>query len=113
MTRHLSRLVVVITVLAVSLAGGVAAAEGGQAPVRLPFEPGGSTYSNTVTVRPGDHLWKISAHHLDELRGRSPEDEEISLYWRAVIAVNLPGLRSGDPDVIYPGETVVLPPVSG
>jgi nucleoid-associated protein YgaU len=38
--------------------------------------------------------------------------DEISPYWRVVIETNREGLRSGDPDLIYPGETVVLPPVN-
>jgi nucleoid-associated protein YgaU len=42
--------------------------------------------------------------------GRKPEDTEITPYWRQVIEVNREGLLSGDPDLIYPGEMVTLPP---
>lgn len=64
----------------------------------------------TVVVQPGDHLWKISEHRLGEVLGRDPEDAEVSPFWRAVIDSNVDRLRSGDPDLIYPGEEVFLPP---
>lgn len=65
--------------------------------------------SGTVVVQAGDHLWKISARHLDEQAGES----EIAPYWRRVVDVNTPRLRSGDPDLIYPGEIVQLPAIPG
>jgi nucleoid-associated protein YgaU len=55
-------------------------------------------------VAKGDHLWKISARHLD-----TDANHEIAPYWRQLIEVNTPHLRSGDPDLIYPGEVVELP----
>jgi len=64
----------------------------------------------TVVVENGDHLWKISASHLDDALGRPAEDGEIAPFWRSVIESNRDDLRSGDPDLIYPGEVVVLPP---
>jgi nucleoid-associated protein YgaU len=36
----------------------------------------------------------------------------ISPYWRAVIRANRAALRSGDPDLIFPGEWISLPPTS-
>jgi nucleoid-associated protein YgaU len=65
-----------------------------------------------VEVIKGDSLWKISERRLDEVIGREAMADEISPYWRVVIETNREGLRSGDPDLIYPGETVVLPPVN-
>jgi len=62
-----------------------------------------------VVVEKGDHLWKISAQHLAESMGRPPESSEVSPYWKDVIEMNMHGLRSGDPDLIYPGEIVTLP----
>jgi hypothetical protein len=61
-------------------------------------------------VEPGDHLWKISEEHLAGVLGRAVGDAEIDPYWRSVIDANRSHLRSGDPDLIYPGETVALPP---
>lgn len=70
-------------------------------------------HPTTVTVRTGDHLWGLAAAHLAEVEQRSPDDlsdAEIAVHWREVIAVNTDRLVSGDPDLIYPGETVRLPP---
>ncbi|HUG32382.1 MAG TPA: hypothetical protein VMM14_05770 [Acidimicrobiia bacterium] len=66
--------------------------------------PGGD--AGSVRVLEGDHLWKISARRL----GDNATNEEISPYWRQVVVVNTPRLRSGDPDLIYPGEIVKVPP---
>jgi len=63
----------------------------------------------TVVVEKGDHLWSISAAHLAGRLSQSPSAAEITPYWRQVIEENRSRLRSGDPDLIYPGETVVLP----
>ncbi len=39
-----------------------------------------------------------------------PDDATIARYWQAVIAANRTTLRSGDPNLIFPGELVTLPP---
>lgn len=64
-----------------------------------------------VVVRPGDHLWALAERRLGEAWGRAPGDHEVAPYWVAVIDANRDRLRSGDPDLIYPGEVIVLPPV--
>jgi hypothetical protein len=69
----------------------------------------------TVAVTPGDNLWELSAAAL--ARGTARErvaitDDEIARYWRSVCDVNRDTLRSGDVNVIYPGEVVALPPVT-
>jgi nucleoid-associated protein YgaU len=64
-----------------------------------------------ITVARGDHLWSISEGHLTDAVGDTPTDAEIARYWRRVIDANRDRLRSGDPDLIYPGETVRLPPI--
>lgn len=67
----------------------------------------------TYQVVKGDNLWTIAAGHL---RAAFPERDvaadEISIYWRQVIEINTPTLRSGDPNLIYPGEQLVLPPIT-
>lgn len=67
--------------------------------------------TETVTVERGDHLWKISARHLGDFYQRPASNREISPYWRETIESNRNRLRSGDPDLIYPGEEVALPPI--
>ena len=70
------------------------------------------TIPHAVTVRRGDHLWSLSQQHLERVLGRSPLGEhEIARYWVRVIEANRVTIRSGDPDLIYPGETIQLPPV--
>lgn len=64
------------------------------------------------TVRPGDHLWGIAEAHLSEVLGRSPSDAELATYWAHLVDVNRSGLRSGDPDLIFPGEVVSCPPIA-
>jgi len=63
----------------------------------------------TVVVERGDHLWKISQTGLDRALGRQAGLEEVARYWRDVIDANLGQLKSGDPDLIYPGEVIRLP----
>jgi nucleoid-associated protein YgaU len=103
----MSRILGIVGLVVLMVATGVA----GAAPVedvRLPIgtsQPAPVPTVSTVVVTEGDHLWKISAHHL----GDDTPDEIIAPYWRRVIEVNTPHLRSGDPDLIYPGEVVELP----
>ncbi|MDP8927967.1 MAG: LysM peptidoglycan-binding domain-containing protein [Actinomycetota bacterium] len=64
-------------------------------------------------VARGDNLWHIAAstlrrrHGYDEVTNR-----RIAAYWRTIIDANRHGLRSGNPNLIFPGERVALPPVS-
>ena len=74
--------------------------------VPIAIEHGGP---DTVIVEEGDHLWSISAGHLEQRLTHRPTNAEIAPYWREVIEINRDHLRSGDPDLIYPGETVLLP----
>jgi nucleoid-associated protein YgaU len=41
--------------------------------------------------------------------GRPATVDEVVAYWRSVIEANRERLQSGDPDLIYPGEVVLLP----
>lgn len=88
--------------------GPVAMAEPAATPNYLPIalETNGPV---SVVVEKGDHLWSISAHHLEESLTRPPSSSEITPYWRDVIEANRDRLRSGDPNLIYPGETVIMP----
>jgi hypothetical protein len=64
----------------------------------------------TWLVRPGDHLWKIAGEHLTIVLDRTPTESEHARYWVEVIDAAKPVIRSGDPDLIYPGEQIPLPP---
>jgi nucleoid-associated protein YgaU len=77
-------------------------------------EPTQSGQEKTYKVVEGDNLWTIAGDHLAEARSGGagePTTREVAAYWLRVVDANAPNLRSGDPDLIYPGETVVLPPI--
>lgn len=61
-------------------------------------------------VQPGDHLWGIAADALHTSLGRAPTDAEVDPFWREVIVANP---QIADPDLIFPGDLVVVPPVHG
>lgn len=108
----MSRVLAIIASVGLLMATGVA----GAAPteqVRLPVsvtsseqetQTGPGTEPDSVVVAEGDHLWNISARHLE-----TDTNDVIAPYWWEVVEVNTPQLRSGDPDLIYPGEVVELP----
>jgi len=132
MPRAVRRLIdraVALSVIA-SLAGGPAAfAGGGNSPVPVPpaapvppvapipessalgegAAPPGTP--DRYTVQRGDNLWTIAANHLAG-SGITRSNGRIAPYWKELIQENRSGLRSGNPDLIFPGETVTLPPTT-
>ena len=63
----------------------------------------------TVTVRDGDNLWKLAvAHH--ERAGVEASPPVIAAYVAEMAAINADQID--DPDIIYPGQRLVLPPVA-
>lgn len=75
-------------------------------------QPPNAPAAGTVTVVSGDNLWAMTARHLAAARGvdrRTLTDAEIAEVWRVVVRENRSRLRSGDPDLIFPGESVLLP----
>lgn len=105
MIRVLAIVASVGLLMATEVAGAAPAEQ-----VRIPVSVTSSSETDqgaepdSVVVAKGDHLWKISARHLG-----TDTDDEIAPYWREVVEVNAPQLRSGDPDLIFPGEVVELP----
>ena len=66
----------------------------------------------SVVVVPGDSLWGIAAAHLAATTTRpraAISDAEIARYWVAVCDANRARVRSGNVNLIYPGELIVLP----
>ena len=63
-----------------------------------------------IVVEAGDNMWSLAQHHLASSLGRPPSDTEVAPYWRSLIQANQARIRSGDPDLIYPGETLAVPP---
>jgi nucleoid-associated protein YgaU len=64
-----------------------------------------------VIIASGDNMWTLAESRLHEVLGRPPADAETGPYWRRVVQVNRDRIRSGDPDLIFPGEVLILPPV--
>jgi hypothetical protein len=64
-----------------------------------------------VIIVSGDNMWKLSERRLSEVLGRPPTDAETGPYWRRVVQANRDRIRSGDPDLIFPGEILILPSV--
>jgi hypothetical protein len=63
-------------------------------------------------VERGENLWEISRNHLASATGRDPAEigtREVAAYWLRVVAANRARLRTGNPDLIYRGESVRLP----
>jgi uncharacterized membrane protein YgcG len=62
----------------------------------------------------GDNLWVIARDHLAAARSGGsgePTTREVARYWVKVVEANRDRLRSGDPDLIYPKERIILPPL--
>lgn len=78
----------------------------------LDAAPSGSPPAS-VEVRPGEHFWAIAA---DVVRDGDPEagDAEIAEYWLDLIELNEDRLvEPGNPDLLVPGQVLLLPPVPG
>ncbi len=66
---------------------------------------------SSVTVERGDNLWTISEDRLEVDLGRESTDAEIAPYWREVIDANQDRyVQPGNPNLILPGQVLVLPP---
>jgi hypothetical protein len=68
----------------------------------------------THTVVRGEHLWSIGAAHLAMTTGRAVRDltaADIAPYWVRVVEMNRGRLQSGNPNLVYPGEVLELPPL--
>jgi hypothetical protein len=82
-------------------------------PPVLATPPLGSALGATHTVTRGEHLWSIAADRIATATGKPPADlapADIAPYWLRVVEINRPRLRSGNPNLVFPGEVVELPP---
>ena len=62
----------------------------------------------------GDSLWSIAAAQVAQRTGQSPASvpaADVAPYWQAVCRANGSSVRSGDLNVILPGEQISLPPM--
>ena len=68
-------------------------------------DPGARTWR----VEPGDHLWAI-AHQVVTAASPHARDTDLGAYWIRLIEANR-GVVGEDPDLIHPGQVIVLPPL--
>jgi len=77
------------------------------APVPAPATPAPPA---TVVVQPGQSFWSIAESVLDQRLGRAPDAAELAGFWARLVAANYGRLVvAGDPNLIYPGQVLVLP----
>ena len=78
------------------------------------IEPVGSDRAPlTWQVRRGDHLWSIAGKHLMIVLDRPATRHEHRNYWVEVVDTVQPIIRSGDPNLIYPGNEIPILPMLG
>lgn len=65
-----------------------------------------------ITVQPGDNLWCLAEDHLTTVFGRAVPAAEVAPYWLRFIETNRSRLvNPDDPDLVYPGQTFILPAI--
>lgn len=82
-----------------------AAVDWERAPIR-------ATAQGQHVVVAGEHLWSIARDQVS-VAGLATDDDTVGTYWRRVVAQNLARIPSGDPDLVVPGQVIVLPAVDG
>ncbi|MGI8663740.1 MAG: hypothetical protein ACR2LQ_11080 [Acidimicrobiales bacterium] len=65
----------------------------------------------TWTIEPGESFWSVAQSHLDETLGRAADDSEVERYWLTLMSSNADASPTGDPNLLYSGTVLVLPPV--
>lgn len=116
-----------IVALPISIASPAMAgpAQGNPTPVYVPTPAGDPTPAPEVpdlqtaplsapemlyVVTEGDSLWSIAETTVESIDPNA-SGSRVADYWRRLIEANISALQSGDPNVIFPGEVLALPPV--
>jgi nucleoid-associated protein YgaU len=85
-------------------------------PTASPAQPAETSHPapaavETWTIEAGDHLWAVAEETLADEWGRPPTDDEVLAYWTTLVDANRSRLADpGNPDLVFPGQVVVLPP---
>jgi hypothetical protein len=73
----------------------------------------GPSDASSWRVELGDHLWAIAAETLADA-GFGHDEEDVLAYWSRLVAANRARLVDpANPDLLFPGQVLVLPPLSG
>jgi hypothetical protein len=77
-------------------------------PTPAPVNPSG------YVIRPGDNFWSIAASRVGVSGpGARADNERVADYWRLLVEANRRNLPvPGQPDLLFPGDRIDLPPVS-
>ncbi len=66
--------------------------------------------ADEVIVQPGNSFWSLAVETVAEANGAPPTDDQVDDYWRRLIEANRDRLIApGDPDLLRPGQILVLP----
>lgn len=66
------------------------------------------------TVRSGESFWAIAEAEVERVTRHQPDLSQVDGYWRTLVRANADRLMQlGNPDLVYPGQVLVLPPVPG
>jgi hypothetical protein len=65
----------------------------------------------TRVLGPGDHLWAVAEDRVADVLQRPGTDDQITTYWLRLVQLNRAELADpGNPDLVFPGQTIRLPP---
>lgn len=68
----------------------------------------------TWTVEPGDDFWSIAETVVGRPATGPADSSRVAPYWSRLVAANRDRLAvPGDPDLLFPGQVLVLPPLTG
>jgi hypothetical protein len=82
-------------------------------PAPLPPSVPAQSDADTWTVAPGDSFWSIATDVVRDARGGEPTDDDVLPYWHALLDANEDNLAvPGNPDLLFAGQELVLPPLS-
>ncbi len=72
---------------------------------------GAQAGAESYIVVKGDNFWTIAENRIRAVKGGGVTERQVARYWVQVVDANRASIRSGDPDLIFPGEQVSLPAV--
>ena len=85
---------------------GLSSHDGGRSVASLKQPTPGSRYR----IAAGDNLWDIARRVVSQAPGHPPTIQQIASYWVDLIEANRREIRSGDPNLIFPDENILIPP---
>lgn len=85
------------------------AAETSTSPPAPAAAPQATASEEIVVVTPGSSCWSLAEEALTDRLGRPPSEPEVRRLWALVVAANMDRFSTGDPDLIFPGQELLIP----